>query len=58
MIKNVPAYALGYPYFVAREVNGELWFWGAYRNQWNAADAAEEIGGRVCKAEEYLILLA
>ena len=32
MIHNVPAYAHDYPFYVVREVDGELWFWGAYRD--------------------------
>ena len=46
-IHNAPRYAEEYKYIVAREVNGDLWFWGAYSNVFKADQAAEEINGVV-----------
>lgn len=38
-ILNVPRYAADYRYIVARRVDGDLWFYGA----WNDADKANEV---------------
>lgn len=38
-INNVPKYAEGL-YIVARDVDGELWFWGAWENKDDAYKAA------------------
>lgn len=46
-INNVPGYALKYNYIVARFVDGELWFWGAWNDRQTAHHVAEEIGGVV-----------
>lgn len=46
-IHNAPRYAEEYKYIVAREVNGDLWFWGAYSDVFKADQAAEEINGVV-----------
>ena len=45
MINNKPAYADDYEFIVARECDGEYWFWGAYENDFTAEKAATEIGG-------------
>lgn len=48
-IKNVPAYAINAEFIVARKVNKELWFWGAYgRDGIKAEKVASEIDGVVC----------
>lgn len=51
MINNLPTYANEYPYIVARRVDGELWFWGAYDNRNEANRIALEIGGEVVTNE-------
>ncbi len=30
MIRNIPAYAYDYDFIVARLVDNQFWFWGAY----------------------------
>ena len=45
MINNKPAYADDYEFIVARECDGEFWFWGAYENGFKAEQAAIEIDG-------------
>lgn len=44
---GVPEYASEYEFVVARECDGEWWFWGAYDEHGRAVQAALEIGGRV-----------
>ena len=46
-INNLPAYALNYEYTVARVVNGELWFWGAWDDESRACEVARELGNGV-----------
>ena len=46
-INNLPAYALNHPYIVARDVDGEYWFWGAYDTCEEAGRAAYEVDGDV-----------
>ena len=46
-INNVAAYAEKYEFIVARPVDGEFWFWGAYRTKADAKEAAEEVEGFV-----------
>lgn len=46
-VNNLPSYAARYKYVVARSVDGELWFWGAYDERENADEAAESIEGIV-----------
>ena len=46
-IKNVPDYAYNLEAIVAREVNGEWWFWGATDNEALAIKMAEEINGQI-----------
>jgi DNA-binding ferritin-like protein (Dps family) len=46
-IKNLPEYAYSCEAIVYREVDGELWFWGATDNDDLAIKMAEEIGGKV-----------
>lgn len=47
MINNLPAYANEYKYIVARRVDGELWFWGAWNDRNKANEVAIKIGGEV-----------
>lgn len=49
-INNVPGYADACPYWVAREVEGEYWFYGAYLNEARAREVAEMEGGVVVEA--------
>lgn len=44
-INNEPDYAKDYEFVVARKVDGELWFWGAYADGFKAEQAALEIDG-------------
>ena len=46
-VKNLPEYANEYKYIVVSQINGELWFRGAWNNMKKAIKAAEEIGGKV-----------
>ena len=46
-INNLPAYANEYAYSVARFVDDELWFYGAYENENRADEVANEINGIV-----------
>lgn len=45
LVKNVPTYAVDYPFWVVSEVNGELWFYGAYADR----DEANNIAYRLKK---------
>ena len=44
---NCPEYANHYEFVVVREVDGDLWFWGAYANGFKADRVAREIGGLI-----------
>lgn len=44
---NAPEYAYHYEFVVAREVDGDYWFWGAYSDGFKAEQVALEIGGVV-----------
>ena len=46
-VKNLPEYANEYKYIVASQIDGDLWFRGAWNNMKKAISAAEEIGGKV-----------
>jgi hypothetical protein len=48
-INNLPTNYTRYSYIVAREVEGELWFWGAWYSHQKAGAArqASEVGGIV-----------
>lgn len=45
MLKNVPMYAYNYKMIVARWVDNNWWFWGAYNELNSALAAASEIDG-------------
>lgn len=44
-IQNMPEYANHYEFVVAREIDGELWFWGAYADGYKANQVAHDITG-------------
>lgn len=44
-IKNLPEYAKKYQYIVARRVDSQLWFWGAWNDKNKANEIALNIGG-------------
>ena len=46
-ILNMPKNANKYKYIVAREVDGDFWFWGGYDKIETAAEVAEEIEGEI-----------
>lgn len=46
-INNIPAYAAKHAYIVARKVNGEYWFYGAYDTFNRAMEVAWEVDGIV-----------
>ena len=46
-VKNCPKYVEQYDYIVARLVEGDLWFWGAYSDLDKATKAANEVKGIV-----------
>lgn len=46
-IINEPDYAKGCEFIVARKVDDEFWFWGAYSDGFKADKVASEIGGVV-----------
>ena len=51
MIYNLPDYANEYKYIVARRIDGDLWFWGAWDDRNEANKVALEIGGEVVTNE-------
>ena len=46
-INNKPSYANDYEFIVAREIDGEYWFYGAYADGFKADRVAMEIDGIV-----------
>lgn len=46
-VKNVPDWAEASDYIVARAVNGELWFYGAYTTKERASEVMEELGNAI-----------
>lgn len=46
-INNYQSYADKYQFVVARRVNGELWFWGAWNDRNTANTVADELGNGV-----------
>lgn len=47
VIKNCPVYAYDCTAIVARKVNNEWWFWGAYNNPDEAINAMFEVKGEI-----------
>lgn len=50
-VQNVPEYALKMPYWVCRQSDNELCFWGAWDDKTEAYRVAKEIGGVVIEIE-------
>lgn len=46
-INNMPEYAGHYEFVVVRNVDDQLWFYGAYRDGFQADEIAHKIGGLV-----------
>lgn len=46
-INNLPIYAKDYKYIVARECDGDWWFYGAYNEGFKAERAAVECDGEI-----------
>lgn len=44
-INNIASYAESKKFIVAREVDGDLWFYGAWDDRDQANEAALEVGG-------------
>ena len=53
MINNLPTYATDYRYIVARRIDGELWFYGAWDDANTANKVALEIGGETIDNQTY-----
>lgn len=51
-IMNVYKYALAYKYIVARFVEGDWWFYGAWNSFYDATQAAKAEGGQVFPIDE------
>lgn len=51
MINNCPRYGLDEEYIVARESDGELWFYGNYPERM-AREVAREVGGVVVRVRD------
>ena len=47
IVQNTESYAKNHRYIVARLVDGELWFYGAYDDEDHARTAIDEIGNGV-----------
>lgn len=52
IINNLPNYYEDYPFIVARRVDCDWWFYGAYGTRTRAADVACEVGGEVFTTDE------
>lgn len=46
-IKNLPTTATNYRYIIAREVDGDLWYYGADNDRNRANEVALAVGGVV-----------
>lgn len=42
---NAPESAYHYEFVVARQVDNDLWYWGAFTNGFKAEQVAREVGG-------------
>lgn len=45
-IYNIPEYAYNYPHWVINNIDGELWFYGAYNDLYQAKRAVREVNFR------------
>lgn len=52
IVKNLSSYAINYKYIVASDVDGELWFYGAWNDENKAYEVARDIRGVVIKNPE------
>lgn len=52
IIKNLSSYAINYKYIVASDIDGELWFYGAWNDENRAYEVARDIRGVVVKNPE------
>ena len=50
-VNNLPANLSKYAWITAREVDGELWYYGAWYDEEGARKQAREIGGIALKVE-------
>lgn len=46
-INNMPEYASHYEFVVVRNVDDQLWFYGAYSDGFKAEDVANQVGGLI-----------
>ena len=46
-INNMPEYASHYEFVVVRNVDDQLWFYGAYSDGFKAEDVAHQVGGLI-----------
>jgi len=46
-VNNLPEYAKNYNWLVCRVVDGELWFWGAFKDEGKAFEIATNMNGVV-----------
>ena len=51
-IQNVPKYAKNYKYIVARQVDGEFYFWGAWNDKDKANNISHELGDGIIIVNE------
>ena len=52
IVKNLSNYAINYTYIVASDVDGDLWFYGAWNDENRAYEVARNIRGVVVKNPE------
>ena len=52
IVKNLSSYAINYKYIVASDVDGDLWFYGAWNDESRAYEVARNICGVVVKNPE------
>ena len=52
IVKNLSNYAINYKYIVASDVDGDLWFYGAWNDENRAYEVARNIRGVVVKNPE------
>ena len=52
IVKNLSSYAINYKYIVASDVDGDLWFYGAWNDENRAYEVARNIRGIVVKNPE------
>lgn len=55
IVKNLSSYAINYKYIVASDVDGDLWFYGAWNDESRAYEVAKNIRGVVVKNPEKFI---